>query len=191
MAGNKEFLQLLSPTDFKAYFFRDFTYIDDWVDTTNYITGDTVFYTVDNKVYRALQDNVNSTPSTTANWEVTTNKASLVNLDITTAYAEALGNMNYNLFRDQENLKITYLYLVAHYITITLQSLGALDQGSKVITGQSVSSVSQSFRNNDNFVNSEFFNFINQTRYGQRFLQMYIPRLRTRRIGVVGGSTSA
>lgn len=167
---------------FKSFFVRDFKYIGVWDGETFYNKGTTVFYTVDNGFYIALQDNIATPPTDTESWALVESETGMFVLDsdIEKAYFQAKQFFNNNLF-DNENDLLSYIcYLIAHYLVIDLQMSqeGVNSTGYYIPNHTTVGDVSESYSNPTNSQGDSFILYqLNQTRYGQKYLSLISPLL--------------
>jgi len=147
MACTDPIITALTPEEFKAQFWRDFTYIATWDIATTYNTGDQVFYDLNKMFYQCLNDGVVGVlPTDTNDWKTISNFDVVCDLDITNAYAESCINFNSALFGDDQDRILAYLYLSAHFIVNDLNaggtSGGNVDAG--LVNSKSVGNVSVS-----------------------------------------------
>lgn len=178
MSCENPVLSALLPSDFKEYFFRDFTYIDDYINTTTYNTGDFVFYTTNNKIYKCLEDGVVGVlpPSDSAKWQVQTDISNyVVDKDITKSYEQACANFNESLFSDDDEIKIVYLYLTAHYLVNDLNEAGLESTGSQLVSSIKVGNVSENYKIPDWMINNQAFSYFTTTSYGLKYLSLVAP----------------
>ena len=167
---------------FKSFFVRDFKYIDVWSDEVAYTKGETVFYTVNNQFYIALQDNIATLPTDTEYWSLIDSETNIYVLDsdIEKAYFQARQFFNNNLF-DNENDLLSYIcYLIAHYLVIDIQMSqeGVNSTGYYIPNHTTVGDVSESYSNPTNSQGDSFILYqLNQTRYGQKYLSLISPLL--------------
>lgn len=167
---------------FKSFFVRDFKYISVWDDETLYNKGTTVFYTVDNQFYIALQDNIATLPTDTEYWALVESETSMYVLDsdIEKAYFQAKQFFNNNLFDNETDLLSYICYLIAHYLVIDLQMSqeGINSTGYYIPNHTTVGDVSESYSNPANSQGDSFILYqLNQTRYGQKYLSLISPLL--------------
>lgn len=167
---------------FKSFFVRDFKYIDVWSDEVAYTKGTTVFYTIDNQFYIALQDNVATPPTDTEYWAIVDSETNIYVLDsdIEKAYFQARQFFNNNLFDDETELLSYICYLIAHYLVIDIQMSqeGVNSTGYYIPNHTTVGDVSESYSNPTNSQGDSFILYqLNQTRYGQKYLSLISPLL--------------
>jgi hypothetical protein len=99
--------------------------------------------------------------------------------DITMAYGQAKFNFNEGLFSTQEQLKIAFLHLAAHFVCTDRQmaSEGLNSQSSFAVNSRSVGSVSESYQIPDWVSKSPVFAALATTRYGLKYLTLIRPRM--------------
>lgn len=110
--------------------------------------------------------------------------------DISKAFAEANMNFNYTLWDTEENRKLGFLYLAAHYLVIDMQnsSQGINGRYEGIMSSKSVGSVSVGYTIPDWVMASPIYSLLSQSRYGMKYLSLIIP-LMIGNIGVVKGAT--
>jgi len=190
MASDNPIIQAITVDDFKDQFYRDFTYIDSWSNVATYNTGDEVFYTVNRKFYKCLGDGVVSVPTTTADWSVQSPDQKVSDLDITHAYGEADITFNDQLFLDNEDMVLAYLYLSAHYLVNDLNAGGVDSNPTGIANSRSVGNVSEGYAIPDWQLKSPIYSFYTKSSYGLKYLNMITARL-TGNVASVEGATNA
>jgi hypothetical protein len=115
----------------------------------------------------------------------------VVDADITKAYDEAKVNFNEGLWASQEQIKIAFLYLAAHYLVSDIQaSQQGLDSVSTFpVSSRSVGSVSESYQVPEWVSKSAYLSQFANTRYGLKFCSLIRPRL-VAGIAVYAGATT-
>jgi len=103
----------------------------------------------------------------------------VTDFDIQKAFQEARINFNPGLFSDDEQLKVTYLYLAAHYLVNDLQtsSQGTNSASYAPVTSRTVGSVSESYQLPDWMIKDPYLSNFSTTRYGQKYLSLIKPLL--------------
>ncbi|MDE2019617.1 MAG: DUF4054 domain-containing protein [Patescibacteria group bacterium] len=96
--------------------------------------------------------------------------------------------------------QIGYLYLTAHLLTLSLQSAGGLgalpayggqgSSGGGVVQSKTVGSITVNYQLPDFVSKSPTLSQFMRTNYGQKYLQMWIPKRAGRRVMVVGAEAS-
>lgn len=188
MTCSNPIITALTVEDFKEQFFRDFNYIDSWVAGT-YNTGDEVFYLVNRKFYKCLNDGVSSLPTVTADWSQQTAGVKVSDLDISHAYAEACITFNDALF-DGDDLVLAYLYLSAHYLVNDLNAGGVEGSAGGLVNSRSVGNVSEGYSVPSRMLDNPIYGFYAKSSYGSKYLNMLLPRL-VGNIVAIEGATSA
>ena len=114
----------------------------------------------------------------------------VTDLDINKAFSEATINFNEGLFGDDDTLKITFLYLSAHYLCNDLQSSmqGIGSAGQFPVNSRSVGGVSESY-NLPDWINDPILGYFSTTRYGQKYVSLIKP-LMIGNISVCEGATT-
>ena len=103
----------------------------------------------------------------------------VTSVDIQKAFAEANMNFNPSLFDTEENLKLGFLYLAAHYLCIDLQNSaqGINGKYEGLMSSKSVGSVSVGYTIPNWVTEHPIYSLLTQTRYGMKFLSLIIPLL--------------
>jgi hypothetical protein len=181
--------QAITVDDFKSQFYRDFTFIDTWAAGT-FTIGQQVFYDITNKFYEVIVASTTELPTNTTDWKEISNVGLVSDKDIENAYAEACVNFNASLFSSDDDIKIGYLYLSAHYLVHDLNAGGVDGSASGQVNSRSVGNVSESYSIPTDYLNSPIYSFYARTTYGLKYLSLVIPRL-TGNVLVVEGATHA
>ena len=188
MTCDNPILQAVTVEEFKEQFYRDFTFIDSWVAGT-YNTGDQVFYLVNRKFYKCLNDGVSSTPDTSVDWSEQSAGTKVSDLDISHAYAEACITFNDTLFIADDEIVLGYLYASAHYLVNDLNAGGVSSSAGGLVNSRSVGNVSESYSIPTWILDNPIFGFYAKTSYGSKYLNMILPRL-VGNFGTVEGATT-
>lgn len=103
----------------------------------------------------------------------------VMDADITKAYAEAGINFNEGLFSTDDQLKISFLYLAAHYLVNDLQtSAQGLGSGSMFpVSSRSVGPVSETYAVPDWIAKDPVWSMYATTRYGLKYISLVKPLL--------------
>lgn len=106
-------------------------------------------------------------------------ETTVLDSDITKAFAQVNVNINQGLFQDQGSYNIGYLLLSAHYLVTNMRasSQGLNGQFNFLQTGKSVGAVSESFAIPDRILNNPQFSMYSKTNYGAEYLSMIWPCL--------------
>jgi hypothetical protein len=170
----------ITVADFKNQFLRSFPYLKAWSSLKTYAIGDQVSY--NSSIYQALTANTNKTPDTeTSDWqEIDIDECNFVtDSDITNAFSEAQIVLNQGLFTSDDNAKLGYLYLTAHYLTLDLRaaSKGINSNGSFNVSSRSVGSVSESYGLPEWITKDPILGYFALTDYGRKYLSMVMPSM--------------
>lgn len=111
--------------------------------------------------------------------------------DILNAYAQADLNFNEALFDDNDQKKLAFLFLTAHYLCMDMQmfNAGINSTGQFMMNSKSVGNVSASYTIPEVYQNDPLLNYFSQTQFGCKYLSLIIPRA-IGRIAVVRGTTT-
>ena len=182
-------IQALTVDDFKEQFYRDFNFIDTW-EAGTYNTNDVVFYSVNRKFYKCLNDGVTSIPTTTADWSLLTPDERVSDLDITHAYGEADTTFNTSIFQNDTDMVLAYLYLSAHYLVNDLNAGGVDSNPTGIVNSKSVGNVSEGYAIPEWQLKSSIYSFYTKSSYGLKYLNMVIPRLKGNMASVEGATNA-
>ena len=99
--------------------------------------------------------------------------------DIKKAFAEAGMNFNSSLFETDDNKKLGFLYLAAHYLVIDLQnsSQGINGKYEGLMSSKTVGSVSVGYQIPTWLLEHPIYSLLSQTKYGMKYLSLIIPLL--------------
>lgn len=187
-------IQTCTIQDFKDLFYRDFPYLNIWDSTKTYNTGDKVYYSVTSLFYQCLNNSVTSIPTETFDWSLIEDNLLnyVLDKDIEKAFDEAAINFNESLFSTEDEIKLAYLYVSAHFLVLDLRrsAQGINSKGDFVSESQSVGNVSESLSIPDKIANNPHFQLYTTTGYGMKYLNLVMPRL-TGRVNVVKGAVNA
>jgi hypothetical protein len=187
-------LSTITVADFKALFFRDFPFLPTYDASKIYNLDAVTYYSTTDLFYKALQNGVvGVTPGTDANkWVIypTSYYNYVLDGDITKAFSEAKVNFNQGLFSDDDEIKLGYLYLTAHYLVNDLKAAkgGVNASAFMLATGRTVGSVSEQYSIPQFLVDSPMFAFYAQSAYGMKYMSLIGPSL-IGNVGVVFGAT--
>ena len=188
MTCDNPILQAVTVEDFKEQFYRDFNFIATWAAGT-YNIGDQVFYLVNRKFYKCLNAGVTSTPDTAVDWSEEFPETKVSDLDISHAYAEACITFNDTLFLSDDEIVLGYLYASAHYLVNDLNAGGVDGSAGGLVNSRSVGNISESYTIPTWMIEDPIFGFYAKTSYGQKYLNMILPRL-VGNFGTVEGCTT-
>ena len=117
----------------------------------------------------------------------TDSHAKVMDIDITKAQSQAWAVFNPTLWADAEEKKTAFLYAAAHFLALDLQAAGGLNalnasegansRGGGVMNSASVGGVSVGYHLPEKLANDMVLSQLMQTHYGQRYVQMLMPRL--------------
>lgn len=159
--------------EFKSYFYRDFSYLDNYVIGNFYSSGDIVFYEETLKVYKSKEDSNDALPTDDSKWDVYNEGfiGRITDIDIQKAYDQACTIFNETLFANDTELKVAYMFLSAHFVVIDNTAGGLKSSGNRV-TSKSVGNVSIGYDLMSGVSSNDMFGFLSLTRYGQKYLSM-------------------
>ena len=111
--------------------------------------------------------------------------------DILNAYSQADLLFNEGLFRDDDEKKLAFFFLTAHYLCMDTQmdNAGLNSTGQFSMTSKSVGNVSASYAIPEVYQNDPTLNYLSQTQFGCKYLSIIIPRA-IGRVAIVRGTTT-
>ena len=114
-----------------------------------------------------------------------TDLSGITSVDIKKAFAEASLTYNPALFDTEDNKKLGFLYLAAHYLVLDIQnsSAGLNGKYEGITSSKSVGSVSVGYTIPDWVMASPIYSLLSQSKYGMKYLSLIIP-------GMVGSVVS-
>ncbi len=188
-------LSTITVADFKAFFYRDFPYLPTYDPSALYNAGERVYYSVSRLFYDCLVNGTTGiTPGTDATvWlEVADNIDNYIqDADISRAFLEAKVNLNQGLFTSDDNIRMGYLYLTAHYLCndIRTASGGVGSSALFPLMARSVGNVSENYGIPQVYLDNPVYSFYTQSGYGMKYLSLVLPQL-VGNIGWVQGWTN-
>jgi len=186
-------LSQITVTDFKAFFRRDFLYLPVWDDTRTYMADAVVWYEVNELFYKCKENGTTADPTDEDAWELVAGDVDdyVLDEDIEKAFAEAQTVFNKSLFGTDDQVRIGYLYLTAHYLVNDLRTSmrGIQSTGENIMSSRTVGSVSESYAIPTAWTENPLYNFLAKTGYGLKYLSMILPRM-VGNIGTVAGWTN-
>lgn len=111
----------------------------------------------------------------------------VMDADITKALAQGMMVFNPAIWADDDEKKLAFQWVAAHFLVIDIQAAGGLSadnlglgvesQGGGTIQSKGVGGVNVSLALPSSIVESPILNQFMRTDYGQKYLQMLTPRL--------------
>lgn len=184
-------LSTVTPTDFKAQFFRDFPYLPVYSNTATYAFGAFVQYT-DGNFYQCLSNNTVGIPCTNVqSWvqvPCETVNDFVLDQDINNAFNEAIVLFNPALWDTDAIEKMAYLYLTAHFMVTDIRraNQGLSSRPEFVVSNRTVGSVTETYELPDRYKNNMILNGYLKTGYGMKYLDLLLPNLVGNTISVCG-----
>ncbi len=110
--------------------------------------------------------------------------------DITKAFAEASLIFNPSLWDTEDNKKLGFLYLAAHYLVIDIQngSQGINGKWEGLMSNKSVGSVSVGYQLPGWVTDNPIYSLLAQTRYGMKYLSLIIALMVGNVVSVKGAT---
>ena len=114
----------------------------------------------------------------------------ITDVDIQKAFAEASMTYNPSLFSTEDDQKLGFLYLAAHYLVIDIQNStqGLNGKYEGIMASKSVGSVSVGYTIPDWVMAHPIYSLLSQSKYGMKYLSLIIPLL-VGNIAAVRGAT--
>jgi hypothetical protein len=106
-------------------------------------------------------------------------KEAVTDTDLTRCFLEASINFNESLFPNQDQLKVAYLYLAAHYLCVDTQvaAQGVNSVGYAPVSARTVGQITESYHNPDWLMRDPVLSMYVTTRYGLEYLSIIRPLL--------------
>jgi hypothetical protein len=131
-------------------------------------------------------------PTVTANWDIVSDNVDnyVLDADIEKAFNEAKITFNQSLFSSEENVKIGFLYLTAHYLVNDLRAAlkGLSGTAAFPLQSRSVGSVSESYGIPEMYLKNPVYSFYTQSAYGLKYLNLILPQLVGNVVSVMGAT---
>lgn len=186
-------LSLITVADFKELFRRDFAYLPEYSGSELYNAGNRVYYTPTKLFYDCKANGTTGIlPTVTASWDAASDSADdyILDADIERAFAEAKIGLNQALFTSDENIKIGFLYLTAHYLVYDLRAAlsGVSGRGAFAVQSRSVGNVSESYGIPQAYLDNPTYQFYTNSPYGLKYLSLVLPLLVGNLISVAGAT---
>jgi hypothetical protein len=120
----------------------------------------------------------------------TVQATSVLDGDITNAFADVAFNFNPNFFPDQPSYTLGFLLLAAHYLVMNLRSSsqGWSGQFSWLQTAKSAGSVSDATSIPQRILDNPLYAYLTKTNYGTKFLMLILPQLSGQMFVLAGGT---
>ncbi|MEE0061554.1 MAG: DUF4054 domain-containing protein [Acutalibacteraceae bacterium] len=178
---------MITVSEFKNHFTRDFPYIPYWEEGKAYFKDDVVY--VSPNFYISKIDANLSPVSDTESWSIynDTTENYLSDTDIQKAIAEATMGFNEALFDNEKILadgltecKLAMLYLTAFYLVLDIKnSTSGLSSNAytSFTTSKSVGNVHESFGIPSWAMNNPMYSLYLDNGYGKKYLSYLIPRI--------------
>jgi len=162
--------------DFKAYFYRDFTYAPYYIPDKTYTLNALVYYQATELFYKCKVASTTALPTDTTAWDIQSPQDSILSyiadIDITKAINEAKMMFNVNLgFDTDDNAKIAFSYLTAHFLSITLGLNGATNGSNGLLTSRSVGNVSEGYTIPE-WMQTAGYAFFRNSLYGIKYAEL-------------------
>ena len=174
-----DLFKTVTADQFKAYYFRDFSYLPIYDSTKTYFKGDVVYNGTN--FYVSLVDNNTSALNDSTKWKVTKGDIYdyVTDEDIEKALGQAILNANEDFGATCDEKIIIYLHLVAFYLVLDLKnaSTGVNSSYAGLVASKSVGSVSESYNFPQWVINSPMYSLYSQNGYGMKYLSLIIPYL--------------
>jgi hypothetical protein len=163
--------------DFKSQFYRGFDYLPIYSNSIIYNAGNLVFYETDQLFYTCKTNGIiGQIPTNATYWTLTeANKYDFVwDEDIEEAFAEA--KLYYRTANNMSDsgIRITFLYLAAHFLVTDLRANGVNSQFNAPVSSRSVGNVSEAYSIPD-WMKSASLSFFTSTYYGYKYLTLTRP----------------
>ena len=193
MACTHTAISTLTAQDFKDQFTRGFQYLPTWLVGSTYNAGVIVYYDINDLFYRCtVNGTIGIVPTDTNNWEIIIDERVnyILDGDIVNAYQEACISYSPSLFGADDAVKLSYLYLTAHYLVHDLRSNGLESAASHPLASQSVGSVSASYSIPEYILKTPIYSFYATSGYGLKYLNFLLPAMAGNVCAISGGTNA-
>jgi len=111
--------------------------------------------------------------------------------DILNAYSQAKLAFNQGIWENDDETKLAFLFLSAHYLCMDwkMDKAGTTSGGTFSISQKQVGNVSASYSIPEVYKNDPYLNYFSQTQFGCKYLSLVIPRC-VGKIAVIKGVTT-
>lgn len=119
------------------------------------------------------------------------NKKYIRDIDITNALSQARVNFNENLWDSEEQTKLAFLFLTAHYLCMDMKmSQAGINSTSQfLLSSKSVGQVSASYAIPYTFINNPIYSYYTTTQFGMKYISLVYART-IGKVGLVFGYTT-
>lgn len=99
--------------------------------------------------------------------------------DIEIAFKQAQVNFNKTVFGNDDDTKIAYLFLTAHYLCMDMRmaQTGLASVGQYLLSSKSVGDVSASYSIPQAYLNSPLLSYLTSTEFGLKYISLLYPRM--------------
>lgn len=186
-------LNTITVSDFKAYFRRDFPYLPVYDSSALYNSGARVYYPTTALFYDCkVNGTTGIVPTNTSNWTAVSDDVDnyIADDDISKAFGEAQMNFNQALFETDDQIRMAYFYLTAHYLAIDIRNSlsGIMANGNFPTQSKTAGSVSESFAIPTAYTANPAYAMLTQTGYGMKYLSLILPQM-VGNVGIACGGT--
>ena len=168
---NNDIFKTVTVEQFKAYFFRDFSFLPLYVEGQTYWNGDIVYY--NNNFYKSLIDDNTTSPDNAENWQKVKGNINdyVQDKDIERAMSQALSTSNARFGIDDLN---------------TASSGGGF---VGITTSKSVGDVSEGYTIPQWVTDNPVFSIFTQNGFGLKYLSLILPYISCPILFSRGGTT--
>lgn len=171
---------MISVSDFKEWFVRDFPYLPEYIQDKVYFAGDIVY--VSPNFYQSLVDNNTADVTDSESWQVIKEDESyyINDGDIEKAISEATLGFNKDLFEDCESKKLAMLYLIAFYLVVDIKNgMAGISSNAyaSFVSNKSVGNVSEGYSVPAWVSGNPTYSIYLDNGYGKKYLSFIIPRI--------------
>ncbi len=171
---------MITVSQFKEWFTRDFPYLPEWQSEKVYFIDDIVY--VAPNFYQSLIDNNTDDVTVEASWKVIkeSEDSYITDGDIEKAIDEARLSFNKDLFDDCESRMLGMMYLTAFYLVVDIKNGSAgisSNAYASFTTNKSVGNVSEGFGIPSWVASNPMYSLYLDNGYGKKYLSFIIPRI--------------
>lgn len=186
---NNDIFKTVTVEQFKAYFFRDFSFLPLYVEGQTYWNGDIVYY--NNNFYKSLIDANTTSPDNAENWQKVKGNINdyVQDKDIERAMSQALSTANARFGINDDDKIMIYLHLVAFYLQMDLNTASSGGGFVGITTSKSVGDVSEGYTIPQWVTDNPVFSIFTQNGFGLKYLSLILPYISCPILFSRGGTT--
>lgn len=170
---------MITVSDFKEWFKRDFPYLPEWVSGKVYFVGDVVY--VSPNFYESLVDNNTADVTDSQKWKAVKDSEDsyIADSDIEKAISEATMGFNKDLFDTCIDRNLAMSYLAAFYLVLDIKNgMAGISSNAyaSFVSSKSVGNVSEGYAVPTWVSGNPMYSIYLDNGYGKKYLSLILPR---------------